>query len=99
MAAEFRFLHLGIEFKTKSPTIEVLGEIEGVLNKARDWYRYAPNCWLIYTAIEPSSWHERLKRHILWMSEQRYLICVADVKKRSGWLSKDTWDWINKNRS
>lgn len=94
------FLHLGIMFKTKSPTAEMLGEIEAVLDKARDWYRYAPNCWLIYTNQSPGVWHQRLKR-ISWMTDQSYLICAADLDRenRAGWLPRSTWDWINQARS
>jgi|SRR5216683_2023021 len=97
MAAEYRFLHLGINFTTKGPTAEALGEVEAVLNKAKDWYRYAPNCWLIYSARDPKTWHERLKQ-IPWMSEQRYLIVPIDLKNKSGWLARDTWDWIKRDR-
>jgi hypothetical protein len=96
--AEYRFLHMGVNFKTKSPNTDTLGEIETVLNQAKDWYRYAPNCWLIYTSIGPSKWQERIKQQVPWITEQTYLICVADVTSRAGWLPRDTWDWINKNR-
>ena len=98
MGKESQFLHLGINFKTKSPTAEVIEEVEAVLNKAKDWLRYAPNCWLIYTSVGPKTWHERLKQ-IPWMAEQSYLICSVDPTKKSGWLARTVWDWINQDRS
>lgn len=97
MAQEFKFLHLGINFKTKTPTTETLSEIEAILNKAKDWYRYAPNCWLIYTSHDAKTWHQRL-RNISWITDQSYLICSVDLENRSGWLPKNTWEWVNQAR-
>jgi hypothetical protein len=94
----YRFFHLGVDFKEKTPSSDYLNQIEVVLNSAKDWYRYAPNCWIIYTGRTPKVWHERLKA-IPWMINQRYLIVQIDVAERSGWLAKDTWDWIKKDRS
>ena len=99
MAAQFRFLHLAVNFKTKSPTTETLGEIETVLNKAKDWYRYIPNCWLIYTSVDSKTWAGRLKKQIPWMSEEQFLTCAVDLKEKSGWLPRDTWTWINQDRT
>ena len=92
-----KFLHLGINFTERASTPEALREIEEVLNKSKDWYRYAPNCWLIYTGQTAKTWNERLKR-IPWMAEQRYLITAVNIDDRSGLLLKDTWDWIKSHR-
>jgi hypothetical protein len=97
MATESRVLHLGIHFKTKAPTAEMIEEVEVVLNKAKDWLRYAPNCWLIYTERDPKTWNARLKK-IPWMAEQSYLLCAVDPKIRAGWLPRSVWDWIGRDR-
>ena len=91
------FLHLGINFKGAQPTSTMIDEVETVLNKAKDWFRYAPNCWLIYTGRDAKTWNERLKQ-ISWMSNQNYLICQVEPKNKSGWLARAAWDWINKER-
>ncbi len=93
-----RFLHLGVNFQDKSPTPEALGEIEQILNSAKDWYRYAPNCWLIYTGRTAKTWQGRLKA-IPWLNSQRYLLVEINIDERSGWLARDTWDWLKKDRS
>jgi hypothetical protein len=98
IVTQFQFLHLGIHFKNGSPTAERIEEVESVLNKAKDWFRYAPNCWLIYTSMEPPTWHERLQK-IVWIRQQSYLIVKVDVKNKSGWLARAAWDWINQDRS
>ena len=97
MAKKYHFLHLGINFKAGGESPERLEEVEQVLNGARDWFRYTPNCWLIYTSMEPTTWHERLRK-INWMPSQSYLICAVDLKRKSGWLPPTAWEWINRER-
>lgn len=96
MTSKYRLLHLGVNFRKKSPTSGEIDEIQEVLNKARDWYRYAPNCWLIYTSQPPAVWKNRL-REVPCMAEVLMLIAPIDLSERSGWLTKDTWDWIKKH--
>jgi hypothetical protein len=96
--ATLRFLHLGVNFQTGPPTPEKRGEIEKILNRAKDWFRYAPNCWLIYTGVAPKVWHERLKDGIPWITNESYLICPIDVREKSGWLRRAAWEWINQDR-
>jgi hypothetical protein len=93
------FLHLGVIFEdSEAPKSK---DIEKVLNRAKDWLRYAPNCWLIYSAKGAKVWGKRI-REIDGMEEHaRFLICEmpVDMKdKRDGWLSKSVWDWIKRNQ-
>jgi hypothetical protein len=94
-----KFLHLGVSFKSGGATPERLNEVEGVLNKATDWLRYARGCWLIYTGKEPNVWHNRLKNQVSWIKDQSYLICEVDLENRAGWLPETAWDWIKKDRT
>lgn len=93
-----RFLHVGVSFTERASSPEAIRDIEEVLNRASDWYRYAPNCWIVRTKQTAKTWHERLKS-IPWMTDQRYLIVEINVDERAGWLMKDTWEWLKKNRS
>jgi|ERR1035441_5556863 hypothetical protein len=97
--ADFRVLHLGINYKSDPLTQAQRKEIEGILDKARDWLRYTPNCWLIYTALSPSIWHKRLKERLPWITAQSYLIVAVDINERSGWLAEEVWDWMREHRS
>src|SRR5271155_3682194 len=92
-----RFLHLGVNFIERNSSSEAIGKIEAVLNRASDWYRYAPNCWIVRTKQTAKTWHERLKS-IPWMADQRYLIVEINTEERAGWLLKDTWEWLKKDR-
>jgi hypothetical protein len=92
-----RFLHLGVYFEEPgAPTVEA---IQGVLNGATDWYRYSPNCWLIYTNNGPGIWNKRLKNLPGMTEHASYFICEVNLQNRSGWLRQSVWDWINKDRS
>jgi hypothetical protein len=93
------FLHLGVRYEdSDAPNTKA---IEEVLNKAKDWYRYAPNCWIIYTGKDAKTWGERLRDVPGMKDHAGFLICEIQVDqkdKRDGWLSQDVWDWIKRDR-
>lgn len=91
------FLHLGVRSENSdAPDVKA---IQKVLDRARSWIRYAPNCWLIYTGKDAKTWTDRL-RQIPGMDESTsFLICEIslDDDKYSGWLTDSVWDWINRH--
>jgi hypothetical protein len=91
------FLHLGVRFgNSETPTKK---DIENVLNKAKDWFRYAPNCWLIYTNRDAETWGKRIQE-IQGMEENTsFFLCELRIDKRYGWLSDSAWKWIKKDRT
>jgi len=97
---EMRFLHLGVRFEDSSaPNREA---IEAVLNKAKDWFRYASNCWIIYTTKDAQTWSDRLRKVPGMEGHTSFLICEMSLgrkEKRAGWLPKEAWDWIDKDRT
>ncbi len=92
------FLHLGV-YSEEDPDAPSRAAIERVLNKAKDWFRYAPNCWIIYTARDATWWSDKL-RSISGMEEHAGFL-IAEIlltpkEKRAGWLKESAWEWINK---
>jgi hypothetical protein len=69
-----------------------VAELEPLFNQATSWYRYAPNCWILWTNGTAESWFNYLAPHI---TVQDYLF-VAELSMRDykGWLPKNAWDWI-----
>jgi hypothetical protein len=93
------FLHLGVRFgDSDTPSRK---DIERVLNGAKDWYRYAPNCWLIYTGKDAETWGKRIKAIPGMEEDTSFLLCEIslDSDKRYGWLADRVWQWIKKSRS
>jgi len=93
------FLHLGVRFEDSDALDRKA--IEKVLNKARDWIRYAPNCWLIYTGKDAKTWSQRLREIPGMEDSASFLICevlVNQKDKRDGWLSDSVWQWIKRSR-
>jgi hypothetical protein len=88
-----RFLHIAFNWSGE-PKID---EVKPVFDKATDWVRYAPNCWIVWTSSDPATWYERLKPHV--GPSDHMFICAVDLTVRNGWLPKTTWDWINKKRT
>jgi hypothetical protein len=94
------FLHLSIRLEDpEAPDRKV---IQKVLNGAKDWYRYAPNCWLIYTGLDAHTWAEKIRKIPGIEEHTSFLICetpVNDRTTRAGWLPRSVWNWINQKRS
>lgn len=87
------FLHLTI-----SPCDSDLRSlIQAKLDKATDWLRYSPECWLIYTGQPAKVWYERLTE-IAGVKERILFICEVDLSNRGGWIKQSAWDWIKKER-
>ena len=71
-------------------------ELSPVFDKAIDWLRYAPNCWILWTSSSPQKWLERIKPH-LGDGDHVFIVSV-NIKERAGWLPKSTWEWLDKPR-
>jgi hypothetical protein len=67
-------------------------QIESVLNRAIDWYRYDPKNWIVYTNSDAKTWYSRLQS--LVEPEGYTLICKLDMSDRYGFMPKGTWEWI-----
>ena len=90
------FLHLAVHFEDAQAPKS--GAIETVLNRAKDWYRYAPNSWIIYTGKDPETWYQRLVEIPGMKTHTSFFICELKINARSGWLSRDFWKWVDKKR-
>ena len=89
-----KFLHLSVN------PIDQTGRklIEKKLDKAADWLRYLPNCWLIYTAQPARVWYERLSEVTEEIEGCNLFIAEVNLRNRAGWIKTSAWDWINKKR-
>ncbi|WP_168075015.1 hypothetical protein [Caulobacter sp. SSI4214] len=78
------------------------GEIDEAMlharfDKALDWIKYAPNCWILYTTKDSKTWYERVRKVV---GERAHIFVVeVNLKHRAGWLPKSVWAWIAKDRS
>lgn len=82
--------HLYLEAPGLSPDDGVL---EKKLDLAVDWFRYASNCWLLYSTSSPAKWYERLGPFVR-ERKGNVLIVRVDPLHRQGWMSKQLWQWI-----
>ena len=90
-----KFLHLGINFSVGTSLDKAA--IETKLNKAKDWLRYAPNCWIIYTGQPANIWYKRLKE-LPELEDKTFFVCEINLDNRAGWLQKSAWEWLKKQR-
>ena len=95
---QFLFLHLTVNLGSLGPeATDHRTAIEGVLDKAKDWLRYLPNSWLIYTSRSAIAWHKDLHQ-LPNMKQYQFLICEVNINNKAGWLYESVWTWINQNR-
>jgi len=87
------FLHLTV-FPNSSDYQE---SIEKELNRATDWIRYSPNCWLIYTSRTAQSWYKSLSA-IPGIKDANLMLYEVNLSNRAGWIKRSVWDWITKER-
>lgn len=86
--AEKRFLLVTIGFAKKVKT----KELEPVFDRAANWLRYTPNCWLLLTTKSPNTWAARLQPHL--DEKDHYFIVEINISERQGRLPKWMWEWI-----
>ena len=87
-----RFLNI---YLNQKPGI-TLSDIETEMNNALDWFRYDSKCWVIYSNSSIDTWIVRLKK--LVEPNGRLFICKLDINDKNGWMTREFWDWINKQR-
>ena len=81
-----RFLHIAFNWESKPK----IGELKPAFNKAHDWARYAPNCWIVWTSASPEAWYERLKPYL--DGKDHVFISELNTRNSQGWLPKWIWD-------
>lgn len=91
--AEARFYQVTFKFVTPRPSEETL---ETAFNHALDWFKYASNCWIVWTTSDAEKWYERLRPLI--KDDDSLFIVAIDVSERQGWMSRRFWDWLKKER-
>lgn len=86
------FFHIYMVPK-QSVTKEQLNE---KLNKALDWFRYAPNNYIVYSTSDEEKLYARFES--LVKPEGSIFICKLDITSRQGWINKGLWTWLKKPR-
>jgi hypothetical protein len=66
------------------------------MNLAVDWFRYTDTNWVVYTTSDISKWQRRLKEFA--DPDGSLFICELNINNRNGWMSKDFWKWLRKER-
>ena len=87
-----RFLHIYIK---KSPRITD-DQVTKTMNAALDWYRCNDTCWFVWSNSSLATWQTRLR--VLTHPIGNHFVCEVDATQRIGWMPKDFWTWLGKDR-
>jgi len=88
-----KFLHVGFGFERR-PVART--KIEKVFGDA-GWARYAPNCWIVHTDVDPDNLAEQLRA--ICGKDDSIFVCELKIGNHSGYLQKEIWDWIKRQMS
>ena len=74
-----------------------LSEIEKKMDLALDWFKYDKLNWVVYSSATMDKLSARYKP--LVQPDGRLFICELNPSNRNGWMSKDFWTWLKKDRN
>lgn len=85
---------------TITPKNRPLEEIDiySALDKALDWLKISPSCWLIFTSSDSEVWFDRIRK-VTEKWGDNFLIMELNPHNKQGWLKSSVWDWINDHKS
>ncbi len=64
------------------------------LEKSPDYWHYLKSTWLIKTAETADQLWNRISSYL----DKDDSVLIIEVRNnKQGWLSKEAWDWINRN--
>lgn len=64
-------------------------------SEVTDWFHFMESSYILISKSPASVLGEKIRNVI---PEHRFLIVEIDLRERDGWLPKEAWEWIAKNR-
>jgi hypothetical protein len=64
------------------------------LKKSPNWCHPMDSTWLIVTNETAEQLRDRIRKHL---DDNDTLLVIKVVRPYSGWLTKEVWDWLDKN--
>lgn len=81
---------------SRNPTRQMPAFLAELKDRAEGYYwRVMPNVWLVDTDDTTKELSAALRQHI---STRDTLLVIQAQENYDGWLTKDTWDWLNSAR-
>jgi len=87
--ARYKYYHVYIAPKKGISPSEIVKK----MNLSLGWFRYASNCWVLYSTSSLDKWMTRLKPLI---GKSGYVfIAEMNPNKANGWMPNDFWEWFD----
>lgn len=67
------------------------------IKAANGWWHYLDSTWIIKTTESPAEWGNKLRPHIDSILDSILVVEISQNARRSGWLTKKAWEWIDSN--
>ena len=87
-----RYVHVGTSLSTSKRT----EDIERVLDRhADDWFRYAPNCWILWTDRPIANISRAIRRELKRVDEVLVLPINIEIGY-AGFMDPSVWEWLKR---
>ena len=71
--------------------------LKETIKSAKSWFNYFQGSWIIISTNSLAVWQEKLSAHINH-GEDHLLIIELQLKNYNGWMPKNAWDWLKKQK-
>jgi len=71
-------------------------KLQEELNKFKDWARYAPKNWIIWTSLDSEEIYKRIRSTL--DPKDQLLVIKADPGDHRGWLANESVEWFKRKR-
>jgi hypothetical protein len=85
-----RFLHVTVSIPPANERV-----LERLFDKASDWVRYAPNCWIVVSDEDSEKWLERIRE--VTDKNANLFVFELNIENAYGYLPQKIWDWFEKH--
>lgn len=82
-----------INYKVKGSDVALKESIK----TAKSWFNYFDGCWIIISVKTLQNWQDKLSAHID-KGVDHLLIIEVNLKDYNGWMPKNAWDWLKKQK-
>jgi hypothetical protein len=87
-----KLLLITIEFSDREPIHE---EVAAKIGRAKDWARFSPSGWLVWTDLTASEWYERL---VPLLKKNEHILVIEVTRTLKGRVPKKVADWLQRDQ-
>jgi hypothetical protein len=90
-----KYLHIGLKWHSPPRDIDIQKIQDKVFDIARDWFRYSPDGYIVWTTSSIETWVERFKP----FTELFDTVFIGEIVKWDGIYGSELYRWLDKTET